>query len=117
MRSIILTSILISAFAFGQDVYLRLTDYGGGKINLVAERFTARGPTSARGELSRQINIIEDILKKDLEYSLYFDIFEDDGELVGQQYMSDTGPIDILAVSKDKKTLLAAILNMALKTT
>jgi restriction system protein len=35
-----------------------------------------------------------------------FDIYEDEGELVGRQYQSDTGPIDILAVSKDKKTLL-----------
>ena len=31
---------------------------------------------------------------------------EVDGEMVGQQYPSDTGPIDILAISKDKKTLL-----------
>jgi restriction system protein len=35
-----------------------------------------------------------------------YDIFQEDGELVGQQYPSDTGPIDILAVSKDKKELL-----------
>jgi restriction system protein len=35
-----------------------------------------------------------------------FDIFEEDGEIVGQQYPSDTGPIDILAISKDKKELL-----------
>lgn len=35
-----------------------------------------------------------------------YNIFEEDGELVGQQYPSDTGPLDILAVSKDKKTLL-----------
>lgn len=28
------------------------------------------------------------------------------GEVVGQQYPTDTGPIDILAMSKDKKTLL-----------
>jgi hypothetical protein len=35
-----------------------------------------------------------------------FDIYQEDGELVGQQYPSDTGPIDILAISKDKKTLL-----------
>ena len=35
-----------------------------------------------------------------------YDIFEEDGELVGQQYPSDTGPIDILAISKDKKELL-----------
>lgn len=35
-----------------------------------------------------------------------YDIYEEDGELVGQQYQSDTGPIDILAISKDKKDLL-----------
>ena len=31
---------------------------------------------------------------------------EVDGEMVGQQYPSDTGPIDILAISKDKKEYL-----------
>lgn len=35
-----------------------------------------------------------------------YEIFSEDGELVGQQYQTDTGPIDILAISKDKKTLL-----------
>lgn len=35
-----------------------------------------------------------------------YDIFQEDGDLVGQQYPSDTGPIDILAISKDKKELL-----------
>lgn len=35
-----------------------------------------------------------------------YDIFSDEGELVGQQYPSDTGPIDILAISKDRETLL-----------
>ena len=35
-----------------------------------------------------------------------YDIFSDEGELVGQQYPSDTGPIDVLAISKDRKTLL-----------
>ena len=35
-----------------------------------------------------------------------YDIYEEDGEITGQQYQSDTGPIDILAVSKDKKELL-----------
>ena len=34
------------------------------------------------------------------------DIYQEDGELVGEQYPSDTGPIDILAISKDKKELL-----------
>jgi restriction system protein len=40
------------------------------------------------------------------ELAREYDIFEEDGELVGQQYPSDTGPLDILAISKDKKTLL-----------
>ena len=35
-----------------------------------------------------------------------FDIYEEDGERVGQQYETDTGPLDILAISKDKKRLL-----------
>jgi restriction system protein len=33
-----------------------------------------------------------------------YDIFKD-GDLFGQQYQTDTGPIDILAISKDKKEL------------
>ena len=34
-----------------------------------------------------------------------YDIYENDGEK-GQQYQTDTGPLDILAISKDKKRLL-----------
>ena len=43
---------------------------------------------------------------KGTELSKNYDIYEDEGEIVGQQYMTDTGPIDILAISKDKKHLL-----------
>lgn len=35
-----------------------------------------------------------------------FDIYEEDGERVGQQYLTDTGPMDVLAISKDRKRLL-----------
>jgi restriction system protein len=36
-----------------------------------------------------------------------YDIYEEDGEMIGQQYRTDdTGIIDILAISKDKKELL-----------
>jgi restriction system protein len=35
-----------------------------------------------------------------------YDIYEEDGRCVGQQYATDTGRIDILAVSKDRKCLL-----------
>lgn len=52
---------------------------------------------------------LEDFLVKNwrqTELGKSYDIYEEDGELVGQQYPSDTGPIDILAISKDKKELL-----------
>jgi restriction system protein len=38
--------------------------------------------------------------------STEFTIYEEDGEAVGQQYGTDAGPIDILAISKDRKRLL-----------
>ena len=40
------------------------------------------------------------------ELGKQYDIYEEDGERVGQQYLTDTGPLDILAVSKDRTTLL-----------
>ena len=43
---------------------------------------------------------------KSTELGKTYDIYEEEGEMVGQQYPSDTGPIDILAISKDKKELL-----------
>jgi restriction system protein len=52
---------------------------------------------------------LEDFLIKNwksTQLSKEYDIYEEDGELVGQQYPSDTGPLDILAISKDRKTLL-----------
>lgn len=35
-----------------------------------------------------------------------YDIYTEDGQPVGQQYPSDTGPMDILAISKDRSRLL-----------
>ena len=40
------------------------------------------------------------------ELGKHYDIYEVDGELAGEQYPTDTGPIDILAISKNKKELL-----------
>jgi restriction system protein len=37
-----------------------------------------------------------------------FQIYEEDGEPVGQQFATDAGPIDVLAVSRDRKRLLVA---------
>lgn len=52
---------------------------------------------------------LEDFLVKNWEQTELgrsYNIFEDEGEVIGQQYPSDTGPIDILAISKDKKEYL-----------
>jgi len=51
---------------------------------------------------------LEDFLVSNWAHTLLgreYDIYEEDGELA-QQYPSDTGPIDILAVSKDGRRLL-----------
>ena len=52
---------------------------------------------------------LEDFLVKNWKHTSIgkkYDICDEDGDLVGQQYQTDTGPIDILAISKDKKTML-----------
>lgn len=43
---------------------------------------------------------------KQTELAKEFAIYEEDGEMVGQQYRIDAGAIDILAISKDRKRLL-----------
>ena len=35
-----------------------------------------------------------------------YDIYEEDGEIVGQQFPADTGNMDILTISKDRSELL-----------
>lgn len=52
---------------------------------------------------------LEDFLVKNwhqTEIGKQFDIYAEDGELAGQQYQTDTGPMDILAIKKDKSQLL-----------
>lgn len=52
---------------------------------------------------------LEDFLVKNWDQTSLgkkYDIVEEEGELVGQQYPTDTGPMDILAVSKNQKELL-----------
>ena len=52
---------------------------------------------------------LEDFLVKNwaqTELGKDYDIYAEDGEPVGQQYPTDTGPMDLLAVKKDKSELL-----------
>ena len=52
---------------------------------------------------------LEDFLVQNWSQTLLgkdYDVYQEDGELVGRQFPTDTGAIDVLAISKDKKTLL-----------
>jgi len=52
---------------------------------------------------------LEDFLVKNwaqTELGKDYDIYMEDGEPVGQQYPTDTGPMDLLAIKKDKSELL-----------
>jgi restriction system protein len=91
----------------------RITGYGdeierliGGdrKILIVATDETVEDPTAFAMEKHLEDFLVHNWAQTEL--SKEFDIYEEDGERVGQQYPTDTGPIDILAISKDKKRLL-----------
>ena len=67
------------------------------------------GSAAATGAVFTMEKYLEDFLVKNwanTELGQKYDIYEEDGEQVGQQYQTDTGPLDILAVSKDGKELL-----------
>jgi len=69
-----------------------------------AERDSVEDPTVFA--LEKQL---EDFLVHNWQHTSLgaeYDIYEVDGQVLGQQYPSDTGPIDILAMSKDKSRLL-----------
>ena len=77
---------------------------GNGSVQIISTDVTIEDPTVFALEKH-----LEDFLVnnwKNTELGRTFDIYEEEGELVGQQYPSDTGPIDILAISKDRQTLL-----------
>ncbi len=69
---------------------------------------TGEGPVEDLAVFAMEKHL-EDFLVKNwaqTELGQHFDIYEEDGALVGQQYLTDSGPLDVLAVSKDKKRLL-----------
>jgi len=82
----------------------------GGHISLpVTPSLSSSDPTVEDPTIFALEKHLEDILVHNwpqTELGKDFDIFEEDGELIGQQYQTDTGPLDILAISKDKSRLL-----------
>ena len=52
---------------------------------------------------------LEAFLERNWEMTAFgknFDLYQEDGEVVGRQFRTDTGPLDLLAVSKDGSRLL-----------
>lgn len=81
VNHLLLAFVLIFAPASAQEVYLRLTDYGGNKINLVIEPFSLKNTSD---DLIRKISTIKKILTNDLDYSLYFNLVPDTSFLDNQ---------------------------------
>ncbi|MEK9810455.1 MAG: endonuclease NucS domain-containing protein [Candidatus Nanopelagicales bacterium] len=77
---------------------------GVGAPKLVSTDATVEDPWAFAMEKHLEDFLVENWTQTELGRD--FDIYHEEGERVGQQYPTDTGPIDILAVSKDGKTLL-----------
>jgi restriction system protein len=77
---------------------------GGAGPTLISTDETVEDPSAFALEKH-----LEDFLVQNwgqTELGKQYDIFEEEGEKVGQQYLTDTGPMDILAVKKDRTELL-----------
>ncbi len=113
----------LRASVFTQGTAVSLNKHAAEIERLLGEAFllTETGPTVTVTGSVQAVQAIEDpvafALEKHLEDFLVenwnqtelgrdYVIFEEEGEAVGQQYPTDTGPIDILAVSKNKERLL-----------
>jgi restriction system protein len=77
---------------------------GNTPISLVSVDESIEDPTAFALEKHLEDFLVENWDQTDLGKE--YDIYQEDGEIVGQQYPSDTGPMDILAISKDKKEIL-----------
>lgn len=77
---------------------------GDVKNTLISTDTTVEDPVAFALEKHLEDFLVANWAKTDLGKE--YDIYEEEGERVGQQYPTDTGPLDILATSKDKKQLL-----------
>jgi len=77
---------------------------GASAPTIVSNDPTVEDPAAFAMEQHLEDFLVQNWAQTDLgkEYLIY----EEEGERVGQQYATDTGPLDILAISKDKKSLL-----------
>jgi len=77
---------------------------GNRPIAIISTDETIEDPATFALEKHLEDFLVEN--RKSTEFGKNYDIFQEEWELVGQQYPSDTGSIDILAISKDKRELL-----------
>lgn len=77
----------------------------GGEVapKLISTDATVEDPASFALEAHLEHFLVKNWVHTELGKD--YDIYEEDGQ-IGQQYPTDTGPLDILAISKDKKRLL-----------
>jgi restriction system protein len=76
----------------------------GGKVQLRTNDSTIDDPAVFALEKYLEEFLVANWEKTEL--AKRYSIYSEDGVIVGQQFATDTGPIDILAVSKDDRTLL-----------
>ncbi len=93
---------LVNATGYADEIELLVS--GSSAPVLVSTDDSVEDPASFAMEKHLEDFLVENWGQTDLGAA--YDILEVDGEPVGQQYPTDTGPIDILAVSKDKTRLL-----------
>lgn len=77
---------------------------GGPAPTIVSTDPTVEDPVAFALEKHLEDFLVQNWAQTDLGKD--YDIFEEDGEKVGQQYPTDTGTIDVLAIRKDKKELV-----------
>jgi restriction system protein len=87
---------------FAEELQRFLTVSSGPSV--VVSDATVEDPTAFAMELHLQAFLVKNWSHTELGKE--YDIYEEEGEKVGEQYLTDTGPLDILAVRKDKKELL-----------
>jgi restriction system protein len=90
----------ITKYANEIETYIQ----GKSILKIIATDETIEDPTAFAMEKHLEEFLIENWSQTELGKN--YDIFTEDGEIIGQQYDTEIGTIDILAISKDKKTLL-----------
>jgi restriction system protein len=96
-----------------QGTVTRLEEHGpeiesfleqGSKPDIILGSQDLDSPSSFALEKHLEEFLVSNWAKTDLGKK--YDIYQENGVLIGQQYGTDTGNLDILAISKDKKELL-----------